>query len=94
MKVGASHKPPCHVRRGVFKTTACGAHEREASASVAVRRVELEEVEEDLGQTGFGVKRDHSSRKTQKHSSTNAEVSRAISLELVHKFMYFANKEP
>ena len=39
-----------------FKTTAFGANEREASASVAVRRVELEEVEEDLGQTAFGVK--------------------------------------
>ena len=39
-----------------FKTTAFGANEREASASVAVRRVELEEVGEDLGQTAFGVK--------------------------------------
>jgi hypothetical protein len=39
-----------------FKTTAFGANDREASASVATRRVELEEVEEDLGQTAFGVK--------------------------------------
>jgi hypothetical protein len=39
-----------------FKTTAFGANEREASASVAVRRGDLEEVEEDLGQTAFGVK--------------------------------------
>ena len=39
-----------------FKTTAFGANKRKASASVAVRRVELQEVEEDLGQTAFGVK--------------------------------------
>ena len=39
-----------------FKTTAFGANKRKASASVAVRRVELQEAEEDLGQTAFGVK--------------------------------------
>ena len=46
-----------------FKATAFGANEREASASVAARRVELEEVEKDLGQTAFGVKWDHSNHK-------------------------------
>ena len=45
---------PCASR--CFKTTAFGANDREASASIAVRRVEFEEVEEDLGQTAFGVK--------------------------------------
>ena len=38
---------------GCFKTTAFGANEREASASVAVRRVLLEEVEEDFAQAAF-----------------------------------------
>jgi hypothetical protein len=36
--------------------TAFGAREKKSSTNVAVRRVELEEVEEDLGQTAFGVK--------------------------------------
>ena len=40
----------------VFKTTAVGAKKRKASASVAARRVKLQEVEEDLGQTAFGAK--------------------------------------